>query len=343
MADRNHVINFALQGGGAHGAFTWGVLDRLLEEEWLGFEGVSGTSAGAMNAALLACGYAQGGRPGARHKLGEFWTELGTQASMSFVSSDHELSRQAGHSIEYSPLYQALMTLGWFLSPYQFNPLALNPLRELVERVIDFSAFSEPETIRLYIATTQVRTGKIRVFENHELSPDVLLASACLPTVHHSIEIDGEPYWDGAYSGNPAIFPLLSQSNSDDIIIVLLSPLQHASDPDTAAQIRTRAQELGFSAAFLREMRAIADIKERYGRSRYVLGRLERKVRDLKIHLIEANDLMNSLNHTSRLNTHASFLEMLRDQGRDYAQAWLAGNRHHLGRRTSVDLLELFT
>ncbi len=343
MEQHNCTTHLALQGGGAHGAFTWGVLDRLLEEEWLSFEGISGTSAGAMNAALLACGYAQGGRQGAREKLHEFWSELGTRASMSLISSEHELSRQTGHGIEYSPLYQALMTLGWFLSPYQFNPLALDPLRELVEQAIDFSVFSDPHTIQLHIATTRVRTGKIRVFENHELCPDVLLASACLPTVHHSVEIDGELYWDGAYSGNPAIYPLLSQGKCDDIIIVLLSPLQIVRDPESAAEIRTRAQELAFSATFLREMRAITDIKERYGKSAFVLGKFERRVRDLKMHLIEAEDLMNSLNHTSRLNTHTSFLEMLRDRGREYSQTWLVENRHHLGKQTSVDLLTLFT
>lgn len=343
MPEPSCVTSLALQGGGAHGAFTWGVLDRLLEEEWLGFEGISGTSAGAMNAALLACGYALGGRQGARDKLHEFWNGLGTQIGMGLVGSDHEFSHWAGHGIDYSPLYQALKTLGWFLSPFQFNPLALNPLRQLVEQVIDFSVFRDPRTLRLYIATTRVKSGKIRVFENHEISPDVLLASACLPTVHHTIEIDGELYWDGAFSGNPALYPLLNTCKSNDLIIVLLSPLQYNRDPVSAAEIRSRAQALAFNASFLREMRAIADIKERYGRSALVLGKFERRVRDLNIHLIEANELMDSLNRSSMLNTHASFLEMLRDHGKEYAGNWLRGNRRYLGRGSSVDLAGLFT
>lgn len=343
MSKHNLVTNLALQGGGAHGAFTWGVLDRLLEEDWLEFEAISGTSAGAMNAAMLAYGYAIGGRQGAKDKLQEFWLDLVSNSSMTLVNSDHPIKLNPGHGIEYSPAYQVLMTMGWFLSPHQFNPMALNPLREIVEKAIDFSVLRSDDTIKLYIATTRARTGKIRIFENHELSVDVLLASACLPTIHHSIEIENEPYWDGAFSGNPAIYPLLNSSDSDDIIVVLLTPLARNTDPESAAEIRDRAQEMGFSSSFLREMRAIADIKERYGKGKLVVGKFERRIRDINIHIIEATDLMDTFSHSSKLNTDASFLEMLRDHGRDYADVWLSENKKSLGKKSSVDLLELFT
>lgn len=339
---RTRTVNLALQGGGSHGAFTWGVLDRLLEEARLDFEGVTGTSAGAMNAACLAAGLARGGRDEARTTLARFWQSLGERTRMSPLQPGVLDRVKGGETLDHSPAYGTLEHLTHYFSPYQFNPLKLDPLRELVEEVIDFEAIRASRAPQIYIAATQVRTGKIRVFHSDEISADVLLASACLPSLHHAVEVDGEPYWDGAYSGNPPIYPLIHDSRSADVIVVLLSPLSRAETPYTADQIRHRASELGFNAAFLREMRAIADATDRYGRGLLTLGQLERRLRRMKFHLIAAEDLLGALSHSSKLNTQTAFLERLRDAGRETAEAWLSENFDKVGRRSSVDITALF-
>ncbi len=331
-------VSLALQGGGAHGAFTWGVLDRLLEEEQFLIEGISGTSAGAMNAIALAHGYLEGGREGARKTLADFWNTLSTKGLKE--------SKMAGFEklpgMDLSPAFSIMRSVGWFLSPYQFNPLAFDPLRHLIDDLIDFERIRRESPIKLFIAATQVRTGKIRIFENHELTTDALLASACLPSMHHAIEIDGEAYWDGGFSGNPAIYPLLYRCQSSDIVIVLLSPLEIEANPTSAEDIRNRTTELSFNAAFLREMRAIADAKERFGNTIFTLGKLERRLKDIKVHLIEAESLMNNLSHNSKLDTSRSFLDMLFNEGRDHAENWLDKNAKQIGNKSSVDLMEVF-
>ncbi len=187
-----------------------------------------------------------------------------------------------------------------------------------------------------------MRTGKIRIFENHELTTDALLASACLPSMHHAIEIDGEAYWDGGFAGNPAIYPLLHHCQSNDIVVVLLAPLEIEANPTSAEDIRNRTTELSFNAAFLREMRAIADAKERFGKGVFTLGKLERRLRDTNIHLIEAENLMNDLSHNSKLDTSRAFLDMLFNEGRDHADTWLGKNFKQIGNKSSVDLMEVF-
>ncbi len=331
-------INLALQGGGAHGAFTWGVLDRLLEADCFYIEGISGTSAGAMNATVMAYGYLLGGREGAREKLAEFWHEL-TRKSFSDV---HSLGYDKLPGVDLSPSFAIFRSLGWFLSPYQFNPLAFDPLRDIVEKVIDFEHLQKENPIKLFIATTQVRTGKIRIFENHELTSDALLASACLPLMHHAIEIEGEAYWDGGFSGNPAVYPLIHNCKSDDIVVVLLSPLEIKANPMNAEDIRNRVSDLSFNAAFLREMRAIADSKVRYGNGVVTWGKLEKKLRDTKIHLIEAENLMKNLSHGSKLDTSRAFLNMLFEEGRDHADKWLGENFSGIGSHSTINLMELF-
>lgn len=332
------LVNLALQGGGAHGAFTWGVLDRLLEEERLIIEGVSGTSAGAMNAVVMAQGLMTGGREGARESLKTFWEAL----SHKGISDVKLLGTTKLPGVDMSPAFSILLSLGWFLSPYQFNPLAFDPLRNIVGELIDFDRLRTESPIKLFIAATRVRTGKIRIFETHELSADALLASACLPSLHHAVEIDGEAYWDGAFAGNPAIYPLVYNCQSSDIVVVLLAPLEIAAHPTSAEAIRNRAAELSFNAAFLREMRAIADAKQRYGKSFITVGKLERLIRDIRIHLIQEEDLMNNLSHKSKLNTSEAFLNMLFEEGRESAEMWLDKNSHQIGKKSSVNLMEVF-
>ena len=339
MPDNNKkTINLALQGGGSHGAFTWGVLDRLLEEEKFEIEGISGTSAGAMNAVALAHGYLEGGNEGARKTLAEFWNAL----SIKSLSDSQLAAVDRLPGVDLSPAFSLMRSLGWFLSPYQFNPLAFDPLRHIVDQLIDFERLRKESPIKLFIAATQVRTGKIRIFETHELTTDALLASACLPSLSHAIEIDGEAYWDGAFAGNPAIYPLLHNCKTDDIVVVLLSPLEIETKPVSAEEIRDRTTELGFNAAFLREMRAIADAKERFGRGIFTLGKLERRLRDTKIHLIEADNLMNNLSHNSKLDTSRAFLDMLFNEGRDHADTWLQKNVKQIGKKSTVDLMKVF-
>ena len=339
MANSNlKPINLALQGGGAHGAFTWGALDRLLEEDRLNIEGISGTSAGAMNAVVLAHGYLEGGKEGAREALATFWTAL----SQKGLNDNQLMGFESLPGVDMSPAFSIMRSVGWFLSPYQFNPLAFDPLRHIVDDLIDFERLRKESPFKLFIAATQVRTGKIRIFENHELTTDALLASACLPSLHHAIEIDGEAYWDGGFAGNPAIYPLLHNCKSNDVVVVLLSPLEIEANPTSAEDIRNRTTELGFNAAFLREMRAIADTKERFGNGVFTLGKLERRLRDTHIHLIEADNLMNDLSHNSKLNTSSAFLDMLFTEGRDHTDTWLCENFKQIGNKSSVNLMEVF-
>jgi len=332
------TINLALQGGGAHGAFTWGVLDRLLEEDRFQIEGISGTSAGAMNAVALTHGYLEGGNEGARKTLSEFWNSF----SIKGLNDSQLAGLDKLPGVDLSPTFAIMRSLGWFLSPYQFNPLAFDPLRHIVDDLIDFERLRKESPIKLFIAATQVRTGKIRIFESHELTTDALLASACLPSMNHAIKIDGEAYWDGGFSGNPAVYPLLYRCESKDIAVVLLSPLEIKEHPVKAEEIRNRITELGFNAAFLREMRSLADAKERFVNGVFTLGKLERRLRDTKIHMIEAGELMNDLSHNSKLDTSRAFLDMLFNEGRDHADTWLHKNFKQVGNKSSVNLMEVF-
>lgn len=334
-------LNLALQGGGAHGAFTWGVLDALLEESAFTFEGVSGTSAGAMNALCLAHGLMTGGRNGAREMLARFWTSVA--ASSPF----------AGNGDGGGEMSQALkMMLQWtnYLSPEQLNPFDLNPLRDILGQLFDFTRLRNQSPVKLFIAATHANSGKLRLFRNHELSVDALLASACLPTIHRSIVIDGEPYWDGGYSANPAVFPLAYQCQSPDILLVLLTPLRYAETPASAEDIRHRLLELSFNATFLREMRMFAHLREEVSASvlpnwllnRLPVGRLERRIEQLRFHAITADALLGELPPGSKLAVNLPFFERLRDSGREHAQAWLEAHRNRVGERATLDLGQLF-
>lgn len=335
-------INLALQGGGSHGAFTWGVLDRLLEDGRIELEGISGTSAGAMNAVVLAHGLATGGREGAREALSTFWESIASRVPFDPLQSGFMGQTGLTQGSGLPPVLKAMMGLTRFLSPYQLNPFDVNPLREIVQGTIDFERLRAECGLKLFIAATQVRTGKVRLFRTGELTAEAVLASACLPSLHHGIEIDGELYWDGGYSANPAIYPLFYHCRSPDVVIVLLHPLRLPHTPGTAAEIWNRVTELGFSATFLREMRMIAQAKTHVERSLFSIGRLERRLRHMKFHMVEAEELMSQLSPESKLSAHLPFITMLRDQGRARADAWLAQNVGRIGARSSVDLTELF-
>lgn len=331
------TVNLALQGGGAHGAFTWGVLDALLEDGRLAFEGVSGTSAGAMNAVALAQGLLAGGRDGAREALAGLWTAVAESAPF-----DVTLPAAAGEVPSLSPALRMMMQWASYLSPEQLNPFDLNPLRDIVAARIDFAALRRQSPVKLFIAATHANSGKLRIFRNHELSVDAILASACLPTIHRTIVIDGEPYWDGGYSANPAVFPLFYECASPDILLVLLTPLKYAATPTSAQDIRHRLQELSFSATFLREMRMFAHLREHAGHRWPRLGRIERRVDKARFHVIDAEALMGSLATETKLAANLQFFTLLRDAGRSHARAWLEQHGAAVGRRSTVDLSALF-
>ena len=325
-------LNLALQGGGAHGAFTWGVLDALLEDPRIRFEGLSGSSAGAMNAVVFADGWMKGGRDGARQGLTDFWTEVGKQMPSGMVTQGE------GDAFSLSPASKLLVKWAGYFSPSQLNPLDLNPLRGLLNRQVDFEQLRARSPFKLFVGTTQANTGKLRVFRESELNVDVLLASACLPTIHHSVEIDGEPYWDGGYSANPAVFPLFYDCDSRDVLLVLLSPLKREGTPRTMEEIEARIVELAFSANFMREMRMFAHATEFSSPTFLTMGRLERRLQKMRFHMIDASHLESLQRTETKLLAHGPFLEVLRGQGHECATAWLSDHSDGIGRRSTVDM-----
>lgn len=326
-------INLALQGGGAHGAYTWGVLDALLEDEGLHLEGLSGSSAGAMNAVVLADGWLRGGREGARAALTRFWGELGAHMPWGLV-------RGKGDSVGLAPAGKLLASWASQFSPAQLNPFDLNPLRDLLEKQIDFEALRTRSPFKLFIGTTQVNTAKLRIFREHELSVDVLLASACLPRIHRTVMIEGEPYWDGGYSANPAVFPLFYDCDTRDVLLVLLNPLRRSSTPTTLAEIETRIGELGFNSHFMREMRMFAQATDFSAPT--LGGRLENRLREMRFHMIGGSELESLGRSESKLIPHAPFLQRLQAQGREHAQAWLVEHGTQVGKRSTIDVQALF-
>ena len=340
MIRETKTLNLALQGGGSHGAFTWGALDRLLAEPGLRFEGISGTSSGAMNAAVLAHGLAAGGPEAARKQLATFWQRVGEAFALMFgYPGLHPMwpIEQAG---SLSSL-DGFLRLTRELSPYQLNPLGHNPLRTLLQSLVDFDILRSAPP-RLFISATQVRSGKMRIFERHELDIDVLLASACVPSLHHAVMIEGEPYWDGGFSGNPPIFPLIFNCDSSDVLVIAVQPLERRGLPMTADEIRARAMELSFNSAFLREMRAIALSKQQIEGAWLPGGVLERRLHRLNMHLLHDPEAASRISHRSFGNNLPSFMKWLHDRGHAAADQWLAGNLHHIGARSSVDLIAEF-
>ncbi len=326
------LIDLALQGGGAHGAFTWGVLDRLLEEEWLHIDGISGTSAGAMNAAVLVDGLDRGGREGARQALAAFWRAVSDAARFSPLQRGPLDVLLGRWSLEGSPLFLGMDLASRLWSPYDLNPLGINPLGDILQRSIDFERLAKSKT-RLFITATNVRTGRGRVFRNAELSADVLLASACLPTMFQAVQLDGEYYWDGGYSGNPTITPLVRDCDSNDTILVAINPVERPELPTTARGILNRINEVSFNAVLLKELRMIAMLRQVADAGNCEGARWAR----MRIHLVR-NELAAELDSSSKMNAEWAFLTMLQAEGRRAAEAFLERDGGNLGKRSSVDL-----
>jgi len=331
------ALSLALQGGGAHGAFTWGALDALLEAARFDFEGVSATSAGALNAVFLAQGLMEGGAEGARAALARLWRCVAEQAPAGAYSDDGRMA----------PGMKVLWHWTEWLSPQQFNPLDLNPLRAILMQHVDFDALRQRSPVQLFVAATHANSGKLRVFRQHELTAEVVLASACLPMLHHPIHIDGEPYWDGGYSANPAIFPLIDECVADDLLLILLAPLRYDALPQTAAGIKARLRELSFNTSFLREMGLLATLQARQSRWSWLIpgqrtGLAARRLARLRFHAITAEGAQGQWAQESRAAVNPVFFERLMEEGRHHAREWLQTGGREVGRSGSAALIEMF-
>jgi NTE family protein len=326
------LVDLALQGGGSHGAFTWGVLDRLLEEPWLQIAGISGTSAGAMNAAVLADGFAAGGNKGAREALEKYWRSVSGAAAFSPLQRS-PLDRLMGRwSLDSSPAYILTDLMSRMLSPYDLNPLGVNPLRNILTESIDFARLAQAP-IKLFVTATRVRTGRGRIFRNAEITADVLLASACLPTMFRAIEIDGEPYWDGGYAGNPTITPLVRETDARDTIIVQINPTERLEAPRTAADILNRLNEISFNSPLAKELRMIALLRQVADPGSGEGARWAQ----MKTHRIKS-DMLATFGSSSKLNAEWAFVTKLHAEGRRAASEFLETHGGDLGERSTADL-----
>ncbi len=325
-------VDLALQGGGAHGAFTWGVLDRLLDESWLKIEGISGTSAGAMNAAALISGYASGGAESARKTLELFWRRVSEAARFSPLQRNPFDVLLGRWTLDTSPFFIATDLMSRLFSPYNVNPKGVNPLREILAETIDFERVARAP-IKLFVTATCVSTGRARVFRNADVTPSTLLASACLPTMFQAIEIDGEAYWDGGYSGNPTITPLVRECASRDTILVQINPVERKDTLRSATEIANRLNEVSFNAALLKELRMIALLRQVADAGDCEGARWA----GMRVHRI-STELMTRLSASSKLIAEWDFLCMLRDEGRRSAQAFLDRHGGDVGARSTLDL-----
>ena len=338
---RSAPIDLALQGGGSHGAFTWGVLDALLADERLVPDGISGTSAGAINAAVLASGYAQGGRSGARAALASFWGALGGLAEGWTALKPQRLPPPALPAWTFNrdqwPGY-ALWDSWWRLwSPYQLNPFNLSPLRDLVARHVDVAAVQRGP-IQVYVTATAVHTGQPRVFSGAELSIDALMASACLPQTAQAVTIEGEPYWDGGFTGNPALWPLIYGTPTNDLLLVQINPLKREGTPVSAADIADRLNEITFNAGLVAELRAIAFVQKLL-RTRKVDPT---RYKDMRLHRVADEEGMAPYNASSKLNTDPRLLQALFTLGHAAGERWLAEHAADVGQRSTVDIEKVF-
>jgi len=332
------TINLALQGGGAHGAFTWGVLDRLLEDGRLAIEAISGTSAGAMNAVVLADGIMAGGREGAREALERFWRAVSGAAVHSPMKRSAFDVFMGNWSLDHSPGYLFFDLLNRVASPYDMNPLNINPLRDLLDEQVDFDRVRRCDRVKVFVSATNVQTGRVRVFRREELSASSVMASACLPFMFQAVEIDGVPYWDGGYMGNPVLFPFFNACESRDVVVVQINPIERFGTPRSARDILNRVNEITFNASLLREFRAI-DFVARLVEE----GKLDPDdYKQVLVHLIHGGTALEPLGASSKLNAEWAFIEHLHAAGRQAAEDWLEAGVAELGVRSTVDLRRMF-
>ncbi|MFI0472627.1 patatin-like phospholipase family protein [Halomonas sp. HMF6819] len=327
------TLDLALQGGGAHGGYTWGVIDRLLEDDRIEIEGISGTSAGAMNGVVMADALTRGNKETARQALRDFWQAV-SRAGMTSPIRRSPLDILTGNwSLDQSPGYIAMDLMSRLVSPYQLNPLNLNPLRTIVDEHIDFDRVRSCDQLKLFVTATNVRTGKQRVFRREEMTLDAVMASACLPFVFQAVEIDGEAYWDGGYMGNPALFPLMEECGARDIMLVQINPISRDTLPTTASAIMNRLNEITFNAALIKEIRMIALLKHALDEQG-----IENCYQQALFHRISGEQALEDLSVSSKMNAEWPFLCHLFELGRTAAERWLEENFDALGERSTLDI-----
>jgi NTE family protein len=331
-------INLALQGGGAHGAFTWGVLDSLLADPRLEIEGISGASAGAINAVMLADGLARGGPQEARKRLADVWRAVSSNGDLSDL--ERTVTNRLLSFVPYngSPAQAWLDTLARFWSPYEFNPLNINPLKDVVERFVDFDALRACNKLKLFVSATNVFTGRLRIFPRDKITAQVVMASSCLPMVFQAVEIDGIPYWDGGYMGNPAIFPFFRATEAEDVLIVAINPLERRQTPRTQNEILNRIDEITFNSSLIAEYRAIDFVARLIDQGRLPRGQGPGEYRRINVHRVALDSAFKELTADSKLDSDFSFFEMLRNGGQRAGRDFLSKHFDDIGVRSTVDL-----
>jgi NTE family protein len=333
------TIDLALQGGGAHGALTWGVIERLLDDERIGIASISGTSAGAMNAVVMADGLERAGREGAKEALAAFWKAVSDAARFSPIQRTIWDRLTNSFSLDNSPSYMLFEHLTRTFSPYELNPFDINPLRDLVAQTVDFERVNQCPGLKVFVTATNVRTGRARIFTQPELSVDTVMASACLPFMFKAVEIDGEAYWDGGYIGNPALYPLVEDQATRDLVIVQINPIVRAEVPTTGRAILNRLNEITFNSSLIKELRAIALLHQLIEAE----GLESERYRDIYVHLIHAHEELQHLGASSKLNAEWEYLLYLKERGRAWADRFLDQHFDDLGLRSTFDLGSLFT
>ncbi len=331
-------IDIALQGGGSHGAFTWGVLESLLEHKDLHIAGICGTSAGAMNAALLAYGLMTGGKDKAKELLHQFWRKVAEVNAFTPIQPNWFDKMMSPGNMDYSFTFNLLHNVMQFISPYQFNPLNINPLRKILLDLINFETLKNCDQTKLFICATNVRRGRAKVFKTDEISVDAVLASACLPYLFQAVTIDGEDYWDGGYMGNPPIFPLIDGTDCSDILIVQINPIEIDKTPKTALEIQDRINELSFNSSLMLEMRRV-NFVQKLLENNLNIGN---KFKELRLHNINPEKDLAQFNTSSKLNANWDFLLWLHKLGKQYGKTWLEQNFDKIGVESSCDVQKVF-
>lgn len=339
---RPKPVGLALQGGGSHGAYVWGILDYFLEDGRLDFEGICGTSAGSVNAVLCAFGLLEGGREGARRKLDDFWRGVAGMGAIFNPAAQLPFEDYVPGWPKGNPLaLEGFKAVTRVLSPYQWNPLDYNPLREALERHVDFARLRASRVTKLFVSATNVRSGKGRVFQTHEVSVDVVLASSCLPTLSQAVQIDGDPYWDGGFMGNPVLYPLMYGTDTRDIVIVHINPIERPGTPRLPHEIESRMHEITFNSSLIKELRAVAFVKKLLDRG-WIKDEFRDRLKDVLMHSIRADEVLRDLSVASKFDVSAAFLEDLRRRGRETGRAWLEAHWKDVGKRSSVDVAAEF-
>jgi len=331
-------INLALQGGGAHGAFTWGVLEHLLSDERLVIEGISGSSAGAINAVMLADGLARGGRPEAEKRLADFWRAVSSTGNLPALQRAVAERLLSFTPLEGSPVQAWLDVLSRYFSPYDVNPLNINPLKDLIERFVDFDAVRACADLQIFVSATNVQTGRVRVFSREKITADAVMASACLPLLFRAVEIDGVPYWDGGYLGNPVIFPFFGTTKTEDVLVVQINPLMRQKTPTSSNEIVNRINEITFNSSLISEYRAIEFVARLIDQGRLPRGMGPGQYRRINVHRIVLDRFGTHFDAISKLSTDYDFFEMLRVNGKRAARRFLDEHFDDIGVRGTVDL-----